>query len=206
MVSGDPFEEEPMTAAVHLPDKRDWTTDDVASLPEDLHYELINGRLVLTPAPLPIHQYICRQTANALEVNSPEGVFLAEDQSVLIDSRNEPRPDVVLMREEGADRSPVAAADVLLVVEVVSPSSVARDREDKAKLYAYAGFPAYWIIDPLAERITFTQFLLGPGGAFRRQLQADGLIKISQPWEVTLDLAAWTRRRDRLREVRRPDH
>ncbi|MET1007487.1 MAG: Uma2 family endonuclease [Propionibacteriaceae bacterium] len=194
-----------MTAAVQLPDKRDWTVDDVASLPEDLHYELINGRLVLTPAPMPLHRFICRQTANALEVHGPENILVTEDQSVVIDSRNEPRPDVVVMREEGADRTPVFAADVLLVVEVVSPSSTTSDRQEKAKLYAYAGFAAYWIIDPLAERITFTQFLLGPGGAYRQQVQTDGLVKIDQPWPVTLDLPAWTRRRDRLRDAGRSD-
>ncbi len=43
-----------MTAALHLPDllrdKQDWTVDDLASLPDDLHYELIDGRLLL-PSP-----------------------------------------------------------------------------------------------------------------------------------------------------------
>src|SRR4051812_18933884 len=42
-----------MTAALHLPahwDEREWTVDDLASLPEDLRYELIDGRLVL-PSP-----------------------------------------------------------------------------------------------------------------------------------------------------------
>ncbi|WP_433721526.1 Uma2 family endonuclease [Actinoplanes sp. CA-051413] len=205
MVIGDPLEEEPMTAAVHLSDKRDWTVDDVASLPEDLHYELINGRLVLTPAPLPIHQSIGIRIATALEARCPDDVFVSVDQSVLVDSRNEPRPDVVLIRQEGADRTPVLAADVLLVAEIISPSSKVSDREDKMKLYAYTGIPAYWIIDPLGERITFTQFRLSSGGAYNQQMVTDGLVTIEHPWEVTLDLPGWTRRRDRLRETARPD-
>jgi hypothetical protein len=82
---------------------------------------------------------------------------------VVIDSRNEPRPDVVLIREEGADRTPVLAADVLLAVEIVSPESAARDRHDKMRLYACAGISAYWLIDPLAERVTFTEYLPGRG-------------------------------------------
>ncbi|GAA3906962.1 Uma2 family endonuclease [Actinoplanes auranticolor] len=205
MVIGDPLEEEPMTAAVHLSDKRDWTVDDVASLPEDLHYELINGRLALTPAPMPIHSFIARMTANALDVNCPDGLMPGEDSSVLIDSRNEPRPDVLVMRETGANRSPVLAADVVLVVEVVSPSSAVSDRHEKAQLYAYAGIPAYWIIDPLAERITLTELLLGAGGSYQQRLQTDGLLTIARPWEVTLDLPGWTRRRDRIREVTPPD-
>jgi len=205
MVTGDPFEEEPMTAALHLSDKRDWTVDDVATLPEDLPYELIEGRLVLTPAPLPIHQSIGIDVAIALRANCPADFFVSLDQSILVDSRNEPRPDVVLIRREGASRTPVLAADVLLVAEIVSPSSRVSDREDKMKLYAYAGIPAYWIIDPLGERVTFSQFLLSSGGAYHRQLHADGSITIHQPWEITLDLAAWTWTRDDLHGAARPD-
>jgi hypothetical protein len=33
----------------------------------------------------------------------------------------------------------------------------------------------------------------------------DRLVTVDQPWQVTLDLPDWTRRRDRLREVARPD-
>jgi Uma2 family endonuclease len=187
-----------MTAAVHLPDKRDWTVDDVASLPEDLHYELINGRLVLSPSPLPFHQYLGNEILYSLRERLPRQFFLATDQSVLVDSGNEPRPDVVVMWRRGATRTPVLAADVLLAVEVVSPESAGRDRRDELKLYAEAGIPAYWIVDPLGRRITFTQFLLGPDGAYRRQLQAEGLVTIDQPWEVTLDLPEWARTRDEL--------
>jgi hypothetical protein len=54
----DPVEEDSMTAAFRLAapdliDRRDLTVDDVAHLPDDLHYELIDGRLVLTPPPSP---------------------------------------------------------------------------------------------------------------------------------------------------------
>jgi len=194
-----------MTAALelNLPDKQDWTVDDLATLPKDLRYELIDGRLIL-PAPLPFHQIVCRRVANAIEVNCPDDIVVSFDQSVAIDSHNEPRPDVVLIREEGASRTPVLAADVLLAVEVISPESSIRDRRDKAKIYAYAGIPAYWIIDPLNERVTFSEFLLS-GGSYHRRVDTDGLVTIDRPWPVTLDLPAWTGRRDRLRKVARPD-
>src|SRR5918997_6532197 len=132
-LGGDPSEEEPMIAAPNLPDKRDWTVDDVANLPEDLHYELIDGRLVLTPSPTPFHQFVGFEVMYALRQKCPDDIFVSLDQSVVIDSRNEPRPDVVLIREEGADRSPVLAADVMLAVEIVSPESAARDRPDKMR-------------------------------------------------------------------------
>jgi Uma2 family endonuclease len=205
MVIGDPLEEEPMTAAVHLSDKRDWTVDDVASLPEDLHYELISGRLVLSPSPAPFHQFLGNEVVYSLRSRLPREYFLATDLSVLIDSRNEPRPDVVVMQRKGANRTPVLAADVLVAVEVISPESTLRDRQGKRDLYAYAGVPAYWIIDPLGERVTFTQLLLGPGGAYHQQVQTDGCVTIDHPWEVTLDLPEWTQIRDEIRDDARPD-
>jgi Uma2 family endonuclease len=216
-VIDDSFEEEPMTstapavvpdsatAAFQVPTGRRWTVADVAHLPEDLHYELIDGRLLLPPAPMPFRQSIGIKIAVAFEVNCPDGVFVSVDSSVMIDTHSEPRPDVLLIREEGASRTPVLGTDVLLVVEIVSRSSQVTDRQDKMKLYSYGGIPDYWIIDPLAERITFAQFRLGPDGIYQKRLETDGLITVDQPWRVTLDLPDWTRRRDRLREVARPD-
>lgn len=67
------------------------------------------------------------------------------------------------------------------------------------------GIPSYWIIDPLGERVTFTQFCLGPGGEYQCRLQTDELVTVDVPWEITLDLPAWTRKRDRIRRVARRD-
>lgn len=109
-VNGTPFEEEPMTALV-VPLGRPWTAEDVSRLPEDLHYELLDGRLVVPPAPLPIHQTISLRIISALSANSPDDVVITFDQSVLVDNHSEPRPDVVVTRIEGANRTPVFAAD-----------------------------------------------------------------------------------------------
>jgi hypothetical protein len=65
-VNGESPEEEPMTASLLLASlqpaeldllrRDDLTVDDIVNLPEDLHYELIDGRLVLTPLALPAHR------------------------------------------------------------------------------------------------------------------------------------------------------
>ena len=59
-----------MTAAPILPERREWTVDDLVELPVDLNYELINGRLVVPPA-TPLHQDICVRIFNALDVDCP---------------------------------------------------------------------------------------------------------------------------------------
>ncbi|GAA0570680.1 Uma2 family endonuclease [Paractinoplanes ferrugineus] len=198
-----------MTAAPHLagPDlidhligRGDLTVDDIADLPEDLRYELIDGRLLLTPNALPIHQVISQNAAFALEMNRPDDLVVNMEQAVLLNRRNELRPDVMVFQEEGAGRSPVPAADVLLVVEVISPSSKFDDPGHKAKRYADLGIPAHWIIDPLAGPVTLTQFALGPDGSYEQLRRTAELVTLDQPWPVTLDLPAWTRRRDRINE------
>jgi Uma2 family endonuclease len=220
MVIGDPIEEESMTASPHLAApllaslhpaeldllrRDDLTVDDIVNLPEDLHYELIDGRLVLTPLALPIHQMLSAETGYAIREHCPDEFIINIGQAILIDRRNELRPDVVLIREEGAGYSPVLPGDVPLAVEVISKSSQRHDRELKLKKYAYVGIPSYWIIDPLAERVTLTQFCLGPDGVYERRLQTDELVTVDQPWQITLDLPAWTSKRDRIRRVARRD-
>ena len=215
MVNGDPLQEESMTVSVpfaalypaelDLLRRDDLTVDDIVNLPEDLHYELIDGRLVLTPLALPIHQFLSSETAYAIREHCPDNFLISVEQAILMDRITELRPDVVVIREEGAGRSPVLPVDVPLVVEVISQSSKHKDRDFKMHMYAHAGIPSYWIIDPLAERVTFTQFCLDAVGVYQARLQTDDIVTVDQPWEVTLDLPAWTRKRDRLRRVARPD-
>ena len=187
----------------HLIGRDDLTVDDLADLPEDLRYELIDGRLVLTPYAIPFHQLLSMKTAAAIEERSPDEFILNVEQALLINRRNELRPDVAVIREEAALSSPVLPSDVPLVVEIISKSSRKFDRGGKLKKYAYVGIPAYWIIDPLADRITFTQFALDNGGVYQCLLQTDERVTVHRPWEITLDLPAWTRKRDHLRQVAR---
>jgi Uma2 family endonuclease len=208
-MSGDPIEEEPMTAVLppvdlRLLERNDLTVDDLVDLPEDLRYELIDGRLVLTPHALPVHQYLSMRVALAIEERCPDEFLVNVEQAILLGRGDELRPDVMLIRAEGSRSSPVLSPDAPLVVEVISKSSRFTDRENKLKRYAGAGIPFYWIIDPLAERITFTQFGLGSDGAYRQRMQTDEFVVVDEPWNITLDLPAWTRKRDSLREVGRP--
>ncbi|MFI5931305.1 Uma2 family endonuclease [Actinoplanes sp. NPDC051494] len=196
-----------MTAALSslddlgLADKQDWTVDDLASLPKDLRYELLHGRLVLS-SPKTFHQWVAHKVASALEVNEPEDVYVVQDLSIAVDGRNRPRPDVVVVPDNEDESFPPSAGDVLLAVEVVSPDSTIRDRRTKVKLYAYAGIPVYWVIDPLGDEIVFKEHILGHDGEYHLGLARGGRIRLDRPWPVTLDLDAWQARRERSRRAR----
>lgn len=178
-----------MTLAPTLPDRDDWTVDDLAQLPPDLRYELINGRLIVLPSPVLMHQELCFQLATLLRQDCPRGLLPAIDLSLKVDRRNEPRPDVVVVDPARGRRSPLPIEDALLVAEVVSPTSTTRDLRDKVKLYARAGVRAYWVIQPHRDRLVLTERTLS-GGVYRVAAETDGVFVTDVPWKVTIDLPA----------------
>jgi Uma2 family endonuclease len=194
-----------MTAALDLPDRQDWTVDDLASLPKDLRYELIEGRLIL-PSPTPIHQDIGVRVLLALEVECPPDLMVVTDLSLQVDRRNEPRPDVVVISLEHANASPVPVADAVLAVEVISADSRFRDMYAKAKVYAKAEVANYWVIDPLHEDgIVLTEFRPGHNGDYEIISSTSGIFKTDVPYPVTIDLPALTARRRAVLDAARPE-
>ena len=176
--------------------KQDWTVDDLASLPKDLRYELINGRLIL-PSPTSYHQVLGVDLVYALRANCPAGYWPVPDLSLEVDNRNEPRPDVVVVEKKYRHRSPVPVAGTLLAVEVISPASRTRDTNAKLKLYAAAGVGSYWIVDPNPrEAIVLTEYALGEHGIYGQVSVTDKVFTTEVPFPVTIDLPALTAYRD----------
>ncbi|GAB3848076.1 Uma2 family endonuclease [Micromonospora andamanensis] len=176
------------------PERSEWTVDDLGELPEDLPYELVNGRLIV-PSPTALHQDLCVELLLALRVNCPPDYLVSIDLSMRIDRRNEPRPDVVAIRREHANRSPVPVEDALLAVEVISPTATFRDLYDKAKVYAHAGVRTYWVVDPLHEKMTLTEYALSASGDYEVATHTEDLFVSERPWKVSVDLPALTVRR-----------
>ena len=127
-----------------------WTADRVRNLPDDgKRYELVSGELVVTPAPRPAHQaalaalYDCIAPCVArLGVGrilwSPADLSLGEDEVL--------QPDLFVFPGE----SPQQWRDIsqlLLVIEVTSPSTARQDRQLKRRRYQRAGVPEYWVVD-----------------------------------------------------------
>ncbi len=163
-----------MTLAPILPDRDDWTVDDLAQLPPDLRYELINGRLIILPSATFMHQKICVEIYKALEQNCSPGLMPGLDLSLAVDRRNEPRPDILVADPARGRRSPLPIEDAVLVAEVVSPTSSVRDQRDKVKLYARAGVRSYWVIRPYRDRLVLTERRLA-GNVYRIVAETDGV-------------------------------
>ncbi len=121
---------------------------------DDYFYELINGELVKKSAPSPFHQILVVNLAVALnrftKENNLDGQILVAPVDVFVDDYSAPQPDVLYISE--ARRSIITSNGVMgapdLVMEVLSPSSISRDRNDKRKLYERLKVQEYWILDP----------------------------------------------------------
>jgi Uma2 family endonuclease len=145
---------------VSMPAARtDWTVDMLDALPDDGNtYELIDGELFVTPVPSDVHQLVVsaiqrrlwsylRPSRIARALQSPADVR-REDRR-----RNRVQPDVFVIRlTEGQRPSyPYDLSDLLLAVEVESPSNLAYDHHTKRRLYLASGIPEYWIVSPDAR-------------------------------------------------------
>jgi Uma2 family endonuclease len=73
-----------------------------------------------------------------------------------------------------------------LLIEVLSPSGVRRDRGLKLRLYAETGVPEYWIVDPVERQI---DFMIRRGGHFEVVTPEDNLYRSPRLPEIVLDLA-----------------
>lgn len=136
---------------------------DALILPEDLGgwAELVEGVLVLSPAPRLRHQGAVLRLAAALD--ALPGRRALPEADVVVEDGPTPtvrRPDVVVVPEEIVDDRPhCAAAELLAVFEVLSPGTMRIDRVLKMYEYAQAGIPLYGIVDAGAP-VTLTEFRL----------------------------------------------
>ena len=130
-----------------------WTYEEYYKLDDDRRYEIIGGNLLMAPAPDTWHQDWSRKLFRLIDrfvaKNRLGEVFYAPIDIVL-DEENTVQPDIVYIATPNLQiiqRRAIFGVPELLV-ELVSPSSVRRDRYDKKALYARFGVKEYWIGDP----------------------------------------------------------
>ncbi len=130
-----------------------WTYEEYYELDDDRRYEIIGGNLLMAPAPDTWHQDWSRKLFRLIDrfvtKNNLGEVFYAPIDIVL-NEENTVQPDIVFIATPNLQiiqRRAIFGVPELLV-ELVSPSSVRRDRYDKKALYARFGVKEYWIGDP----------------------------------------------------------
>ncbi len=134
------------------------TYEDYVEFPDDKRYEIIDGELYEMTAPTVRHQvllgnlfiifkpHVRRQRLGSVYM-APIDVIFAENDIA--------QPDLVFVSESRRniiqDHAIVGAPD--LVIEILSPSTAAHDRNRKADLYARYGVAEYWMVHPETETV-----------------------------------------------------
>jgi len=131
--------------------------EDYKSLPESMskRYELLDGEILMVPAPTTTHQMVSRNIEFLLHgfvrlhklgtvLYSPVDVVFG-----LGNGREIVQPDVLYISRE---RSGILYKEEIrgapdLIVEVLSPGTEERDRTYKKHLYGRYGVREYWIVD-----------------------------------------------------------
>jgi Uma2 family endonuclease len=88
---------------------------------------------------------LLRRLADAVDQCLPGYLTLVE-ASIRMPPRSMPEPDIAVTNFAGTGNEPVPVESVALIVEV-SSSTARYDLSRKARLYAAAGVPEYWVAD-----------------------------------------------------------
>ena len=144
-----------------------FTYEDYLRTPDDKLYELIDGELILTPSPGRAHQGARARLGSQLYSFVREhdmGFVYSVRRDVVLSDTDIVQPDLMFISNERMhiDTEAEVWGGPDLVVEILSPSTAARDRTVKRSLYARNGVNEYWLVD--ADARTITVMLLGEQG------------------------------------------
>lgn len=161
-----------------------WTVEDVLALPEDTHHriELVGGALLMSPNPGVPHQRASSRlwalldaaiTAASAPFEVLEAVNVIVPDGLLI-------PDLVVADAVAAAEAgtTLSAHDIVVAIEIASPSTRVADKKMKPSLYAAAGIPHYWRLElEPAPRLYL--------GHLERGLYVDRLIQVGETTALT---------------------
>ena len=172
-----------------------YRASDYWRLPEGAPIELIRGRFVISPSPLPRHQIVLLLLAeHFLQIaRKSGGIALPAPMDVRLSDDTILQPDllyIVKQRRHIVEKRIEGPPD--LVIEIISGTS-RRDRVEKLDLYARYGVGEYWIVDPDAQVF---EFLFNERGRFVVHSPADDRYQSPGLPEVEILLAEFWREVD----------
>lgn len=135
-----------------------FTIEDLEGMPEDVRYEICDGKLIKMEAPTTIHQllaaeiylqirnYIIKHAGKCIPYIAPLDVqFDDEGKDVF-------KPDVFIVCSDEFEPGRVYGAPDL-IIEIISPASKKYDMQTKLSKYAEYDVREYWIVDPYKEKV-----------------------------------------------------
>ncbi|MEQ1681229.1 MAG: Uma2 family endonuclease [Nitrospira sp.] len=144
------------------------TYHDYMLLPNDgKQYEILEGDLFVTPSPVTRHQLIVGRFLHHLMTyleTHPIGTVFTAPYDVVLSDTDVVEPDLLLVLNNS--RAAITENNVQgppdMILEVLSPSTAARDRELKRKRYERFGVQEYWMVDPSSNTLEILALTGGP--------------------------------------------
>ena len=173
---------------LRMPRTRDWTWADLQEIRDEGHrYEIIDGSLHVSASPTPRHQVAAHRLAVLLGDAAPDGMEVVP--AVDIDfGPSVLEPDVLVVPSASAfsGRPKFVPEDLLLAVEVVSPSSRRMDRMVKPSILAEFGVPAYWRVELDGPGTPLVVVYGLDGDVYRevRTIAAGEAVRVDRPFPV----------------------
>jgi len=135
------------------------TVADYMQMPDDgTRYELIDGELLMAPAPNRYHQQILGNLflvlGNYVRKKRLGKLYFAPFD-VILDEHNVLQPDIIFFSNARASALTKAGATGApdLAIEIISPGAEKRDRELKRKVFARSRVEELWLVLPDKKRI-----------------------------------------------------
>jgi Uma2 family endonuclease len=137
------------------------TYDDFLLLPDDgLRHEIIDGEHYVTPSPSLRHQdlvtLLCVSLGRHVEDRPDRGRLFVSPFDVVFSFHDIVEPDLIFVAADQLDilTDKNIRGTPAMVIEVLSPSTRARDRRIKLQLYERSGVREYWLVDPDVNAVT----------------------------------------------------
>lgn len=174
---------------------RPFTYQDFISLPETMQRtEILDGVLVQEPSPLIIHQLILTRLythlSNYFSSKDPEGIVFVSPVDVLLTNTVVLQPDLLFI---SGKRNKIITESRIngppdLAIEIISPSSIRKDRVVKYEIYRRFAIPHYWMVDAPAKLMEI--FTLEAGEYIKKAQAPSGNISVPGFPDLTVDLDA----------------
>lgn len=168
---------------------RRWTVEDLAQIDDDNdHYELVDGRIDVSPPPNQPHPRAAARLAFHLTAIALDDVEIVIEAGVVLNSeRTHYRiPDLSVVQA-----GPITTTQIehppLLAVEIMSPDSTFRDHHTKRREYASFDIPSYWVVNPSLEMPGLIEFRLR-GGDYEpvTEMLGDDTFTTDTPFPISL--------------------
>jgi Uma2 family endonuclease len=169
------------------------TAEAYRKLPEtNQPMELIDGEVVMSPAPKDSHQKVVTNTLVSLSRLIPDGELRVAPSDVYFDDENVLQPDVLWVSESNENcrlLDDYWHGPPDLVVEILSPGTALRDRQVKFEIYQKHGVREYWVGDLYQQTMEVWQLeegrfqrlgVFGKEDAFRSAVLGDVNVELAE--------------------------